>query len=232
VSAARLPLVIAHRGASAEEPENSLAAFRAAARLGADAVELDVHASADGELFVHHDETLDGTHHLPHLNARRIAEHRLENGEPVPTLAQALAAAGRLRVFVEVKSLGPQFDDAFLATLDGGPNRDGYAVHSFDHRIIRRLKGRRASLPCGALSTSYLMRPTCVLEDAQATVLWQEYRLIDRALVDAVHAAGARVIAWTVDDSEHMRYLLDSGVDALCTNVPDVGRRVVDARVA
>ena len=226
------PLVIAHRGASAAEVENSLAAFRVAARLGADAVELDVHASADGGLFVHHDETLDGTHHLAHLSARRIAEHRLPNGEPVPTLAQALDAANGLRVFVEVKSLSAQFDDAFLATLDRGPNPDGYAVHSFDHRIIRRLKGRRASLPCGALSTSYLMRPECALDDAQAATLWQEYRLVDEHLVAAVHALGGLVYAWTVDDPERMRLLLGCGVDGLCTNAPDVARRVVDAPAA
>lgn len=225
-------LVIAHRGASAVELENSLAAFRAAARLGADAVELDVHASADGGLFVHHDETLDGTHHLAHLSARRIAEHRLANGEPVPTLAQALDAARGLRVFVEAKSLAPAYDDAFLATLDRGPNPDGYAVHSFDHRITRRLKGRRPSLPCGALSTSYLLRPVCPLEDADATALWQEYRLIDRDLVAAVHDYGGLVYAWTVDDAERMRDLLECGVDGLCTNVPDVARRVVDARAA
>jgi len=58
-------LVIAHRGASGYEVENSLAAFRAAARLRADAVELDVHAAADGTLVVHHDETIGGTHHIP-----------------------------------------------------------------------------------------------------------------------------------------------------------------------
>ena len=226
------PLVIAHRGASAAEPENSLAAFRAAARLGADAVELDVHASADGGLFIHHDETLDGTHHLAHLNARRIAEHRLPNGEPVPTLAQALAAAGGLRVFVEVKSLGPRFDDAFLATLDRGPNPAGYAIHGFDHRIVRRLKSRRPALPCGALSTSYLVRPTCALDDAQASALWQEYRLVDRDLVAAVHAADALVYAWTVDDPERMEELLGFGVDGLCTNRPDVARQLVDARAA
>ena len=86
------PLVIAHRGASAVELENSLAAFRAAARLGADGVELDVHASADGELFVHHDETVDGSHHIAHTAAGKIRALRIANGEPVPTLAEALAA--------------------------------------------------------------------------------------------------------------------------------------------
>lgn len=223
------PLIIAHRGASAVEPENSLAAFGAAVRLGADAVELDVHASADGELFVHHDETLDGVHHLPHTAAARIRAHHLPNGEPIPTLAEALAALGGLAVFVEVKSLAPQFDERLLATLDAGPNPAGYAVHGFDHRIVRRLAERRPGLRCGVLSASYLVRPLAALEDARATALWQEYRLIDVALVRSVHEGGGVVYAWTVDQPAAMRHLAAMGVDGLCTNHPDVGRTVVDA---
>lgn len=224
-----MTLVIAHRGASAREHENSLAAFRAAVGLRADGVELDVHASADGVLFVHHDETLDGTHHIPHTSAARLREHRLPNGEPVPTLAEALAVLDTLRVFVEVKSMAPRFDDTLFATLDAGPNPAGYAVHAFDHRIVRRLKQRRPSLPCGVLSVSYLVRPTVPLDDTGATVLWQEQRLVDRALVEAVHGVGGAVYAWTVDDAARMRELIANGVDALCTNVPDVAREVVSS---
>ena len=77
------PLVIAHRGASAREVENSLAAFRAAAGLGSDGVELDIHATADGALIVHHDEKIGGVHHIPYLTAKRVRELRLANGEPI-----------------------------------------------------------------------------------------------------------------------------------------------------
>jgi glycerophosphoryl diester phosphodiesterase len=225
-------LVIAHRGASAAEVENSLAAFRAAARLGADAVELDVHATADGGLFVHHDETIDGIHHIAHTRSERIRDLRLANGEPVPTLVEALAACGALRVFVEVKSLAPTHDEALLATLDGGPNPAGYAVHGFDHRIVRRLAERRPSLPCGVLNVSYLVRPLAALEDARARTLWQEQRLVDADLVADVHAGGGVVYAWTVDDPERMQQLLAIGVDGICTNRPDVARRAVDEGVA
>ena len=228
----RAALVIAHRGASAVEVENSLAAFRAAVRLGADGVELDVHATADGALFVHHDETIDGVHHIAHTRAERIRGLRLANGEPVPTLADALAACGGLRVFVEVKSLAPAHDDRLLETLDAGPNPPGYAVHGFDHRIVRRLAERRPALPCGVLNVSYLVKPLAALDDARARALWQEHRLVDAELVAQVHGAGGVVYAWTVDDPERMRRLLSLGVDALCTNTPDLARRVVDEGVA
>jgi glycerophosphoryl diester phosphodiesterase len=128
-----------------------------------------------------------------------------------------------------VKGLAPRFDDALFDVLDHGPNPAGYAVHGFDHRIVRRLGERRAALRRGVLSASYPVRPLAALEDAGASDLWQAAHLIDRQLVDAVHAAGGRVIPWTVDDPEEMRRLLALGVDAVCTNLPDVGRRVVDA---
>ncbi len=225
-------LVIAHRGASGYEVENSLAAFRAAGPSGADAVELDVHATADGALVVHHDETLDGVRHIAHATRAQVGSHRLANGEPVPLLEDALAAVGReLQVFVEVKSLAHRFDDVLLATLDQGPNPAGYAVHSFDHRIIRRLRDQRPALPRGVLSSSYLLRPLAAMEDAGATMLWQERTVLDEALVRTVHEAGAgrRVMVWTVDRRAEMQHYLALGVDGLVTNLPDVGRRAVDS---
>jgi glycerophosphoryl diester phosphodiesterase len=226
-------LVIAHRGASTRETENSLAAFRAAGPLGADAVELDIHATTDGALIVHHDEMIAGRYHIPQLTARRVRELRLPNGEPVPTLPEALAAAGpRLGVFVEVKSLAPQYDERLFDALAQGPNPAGYAIHAFDHRIVRRLALERPALSRGVLSSSYLVRPLAALEDARATTLWQERTMVDRALADVLHEAGMRLIVWTVDDPVEMRRLLELGVDGLCTNQPDVGRQAVDARAA
>jgi glycerophosphoryl diester phosphodiesterase len=226
-------LVIAHRGASAREVENSLAAFRAAVALGADAIELDIHASADGALIVHHDELIGRAHSIPRLPAQRIRELRLANGEPIPTLAEALEAAGpTLQVFVEVKSLPPEFDERLFAALRDGPNPSGYAVHGFDHRIVRRLGQERPELRRGALSASYPVRPLADLENAGATILWQERTLVDRALVELLHGAGMTILVWTVDEAADMRHLLDLGVDGICTNLPDVGRRAADSLAA
>jgi glycerophosphoryl diester phosphodiesterase len=220
------------RGASAYQLENSLAAFRAAGQLGADAVELDVHATADGSLFVHHDEGLDG-HVIPRLTTPEAAALRLSNGEPLPTLDQALQAIGaRLRVFIEVKSLPAQFDDRLFETMQRGPNPAAYAVHGFDHRIVRRLGEKRPALSRGVLSSAYPVRPLAALEDAGATTLWQERGLVDRALVETLHGAGCRLIAWTVNEARQMEQLVSLRVDGLCTNFPDIARRAVDAVAA
>ena len=222
-------LVIAHRGASGTEVENSLAAFRAAARQRADAVELDVHATADGELIVHHDATVGGLH-IPRARALEVAALRLRNGEPIPTLSQALAAVGpALRVFVEVKTLDPRWDNRLLATLDAGPNPSGYAVHSFVSHIIRRLKDKRPDLPSGVLSEAYPRNPRATLQAVGASVLWQERSVVDDALIRAVHAESAGIFVWTVDDPVEMARLIAWSVDGICTNFPERGRRVVDA---
>jgi len=222
-----LTRVIAHRGASAYEPENSLAAFRAAAALGADGVELDVQTTLDGIVIVHHDAVADN-HRIAEVRLGELRDHKLPNGEAIPPLADALSTLGtKLLVFVEVKTLPPQHDDRLLQVLQIGPAPENYHVHSFDHRIIRRLKQRQPSLPCGVLSTSYPVNPLSQLEDAGATELWQVESMIDRELIEAAHDKGYPVYAWTVDEPTRMRQLIDLGVDAICTNRPDVAREVV-----
>lgn len=224
-----MSLVIAHRGASGYEYENSRAAFRAARARGADAIELDVHATADGVLFVHHDEVVSGTH-ITRASAAQVRALRLPNGESVPALEDALAVIDpALHVFIEVKSLPAQFDDRLLGVLDADARPDRCAVHGFDHRIVKRLGLARPALARGVLLASYPMRPLDALQDTGATVLWEEQSLIDAALVDTLHGAGYRIYAWTVNEPEDMRHLLGLHVDGLCTNVPDVARRAVDA---
>ena len=227
-----MSLVIAHRGASGYEYENSRAAFRAARARGADAIELDVHAAADGVLFVHHDEVVSGAH-ITRSSAAQVRSLRLPNGESVPTLDDALAVIDpALRVFIEVKSLPPQFDDRLLALLDADPERQRCAVHGFDHRIVKRLGLARPALARGVLLASYPMRPLDALEDTGATVLWEDQSLIDAALVDTLHRAGYQIYAWTVNEPDDMRRLVALRVDGLCTNLPDVARRAVDGGAA
>jgi glycerophosphoryl diester phosphodiesterase len=222
------PLVIAHRGASSIELENSLAAFRAARGQGADAVELDVHATLDGELIVHHDPSVLGLP-IAQARARDLAALPLPNGEHIPTLAEALEVLGQLKVFVEVKVLDPKWDDRLLAILDNGPNPAGYAVHSFAFYVVRRLSEKRPALPRGILSEVTTRDPRKTLADASAQTLWQERKTLDELLVKTVHGLGATIIAWTVDNAADMERFMRWGVDGICTNHPERGRRIVDA---
>jgi len=221
-------LVIAHRGASAEETENSLAAFRRAVRDRADGIELDTHSTLDGELVVLHDAELDG-HPLSGMSLSEVRRHTLPNGESPPTLSEALEAIGpATTVFVEVKGLAPAFDRRLIQTLAGGPAPERYHIHSFDHRIIRRLE--RTGAPksvLGVLSASYPINPVKQMEDTGAGELWQEQSLIDADLVKAVHRSGGKVYAWTVDEPARIKELAAMGTDGICTNSPSTARRVM-----
>ncbi|HEU4589079.1 MAG TPA: glycerophosphodiester phosphodiesterase [Gemmatimonadales bacterium] len=215
------PRILGHRGASGHATENSLEAFRLAAALGADGVELDVHATRDGAILVHHDPDLPGLGAIRRLSAADARRHRLPNGEPVPSLEQALDVLRGLEVWVEVKGLAPEHDRRLLDTLDAGPEPARYRVHSFDHRIVARLSRTRPGLRGGALLSSYLVDFVEAVKRARAVALWQEWHLIDDDLVAAAHEAGLEVIAWTVDDPAACRQLAAAGVDALCGNWPD-----------
>src|SRR4029077_8583554 len=135
---------------------------------GADAIELDIHAAADGVLFVHHDEVVSGVH-ITRAAAAQVRARRLPNGESVPSLEDALGVIDRaLQVFIEVKSLPREFDDRLLAAVEHGGAR--FAAQGFDHRIVRRLGEARPELARGVLIVSYLLRPLKSLQDRGATV--------------------------------------------------------------
>lgn len=155
------------------------------------------------------------------MSLAEVTASLLPNGEPVPTLTQALTLIGNRDVWVEVKALPAQFDARLLAVLDAGPYRRHYAVHSFDHRITARLRRLRPRLSLGALLVARVVDPVGVLAASGASTLWQDWTMIDQDLVDVVHAAKARVIAWTVNDPAAAASMAAMGVDGLCGNFPD-----------
>lgn len=216
-----MPLVIAHRGASGDAYENSAAAFRRAVEVRADGVELDVHATVDGHLLVHHDFDVNGLGTIGKLPAASLAKHRLPNGEPIPTLAEALTILAGLDVWIEVKTLPAIWDQQLLDTLERGPTPERYGVHAFDHRIVDRLGEQRPHLRRGVLLASYLLDNLPVLRAVGADTLWMETHLIDEALVEELHDDGRQIIAWTVNTDPETRRLARLGVDGICGNHPD-----------
>jgi len=203
-----------------------LAAFRAAVRMGAHGVELDVRTTLDGIAVVHHD-AVAGIHSIAETRFEDLRDHKLSNGEHIPPLVDVLSTLGTgFYVFVEVKHVPQEHDPAFLDVLENGPSTDRYHVHSFDHRIVRRLKQQCPTLTCGVLSTSYQVNPFAQLDDVGATELWQDETLVDNDLINGAHDRGHKIFAWTVDEPERMQRLIELGVDAICTNRPDVARGV------
>ncbi|MBA3343916.1 MAG: glycerophosphodiester phosphodiesterase [Gemmatimonadales bacterium] len=226
----RRPSVIAHRGASGYEYENSRAAFRRAVMLDADGVELDVHATRDGGIVVHHDAEIPGFGPLALLSLAEARQIRIRNGETLPLLSDVLDLVGDRDVYVEVKSLPQAHDQELMAVLDRGPVPRRYSVHSFDHRIIRRLGGSCPSIRLGVLLSAYLDDPVAAMRAVGATTLWQEWHQVDEELVNRVHEAGFALIAWTVNEIGDLDRMARLGVDGLCGNYPDRIRVAIATR--
>ncbi|MCA0376253.1 MAG: glycerophosphodiester phosphodiesterase [Gemmatimonadetes bacterium] len=224
--------IIAHRGASRESPENTLAAFAAALRQGADGIELDVHASRDGVLVVHHDADVAPNPHTPgvrvplaSLTAAEIAALPRGPDRAIPTLDAVCALVGSAaRLYVEVKASGVA--PLVAAAIDRHPDVR-MAVHAFDHRLPVAVRSMRPGTSIGLLSASYPLDVAAWVGSVQAEAFWQHADLVDAALVQAVHSMGARLICWTVNDAPRARQLVAWGADALCSDVPGAIRAAV-----
>lgn len=198
--------------------------------LDCNGVELDIHVTRDGTFVVHHDPELPGVGPIAQLTLEEARQVRIRNGETLPLLSEVLELVGEHDVWVEVKGLPPAYDADLLTVLDAGPVPERYAVHSFDHRIVRRLGELRPALRRGILLSAYLDDPVGALHAVGATTLWQEWQLVDQELVRRVHEADAQLIAWTVNEVGDIERLVRLGVDGLCGNYPDRIRVALAAR--
>lgn len=235
-----MPLVIAHRGASAYAPENTMAAFALARAQGADMIELDVQPTADGRLAVFHDDSTErwGARPRP-VSACSLAElQRLDiGGERVPALEEALAFAAEtgMQLNVELKTIGVGRRCAALIGEFGVAEQ--VIVSSFLPAALHEL---RAAAP--ALRRAYLMGTDTYRPDVRARELWPFFALravaaaawhpyydlpaLDR-VIPLVRRAGYQVNVWTVDDPARMRALAAAGVSGIITNRPDVARETL-----
>lgn len=223
--------VIAHRGASAAAPENTVDAFRLAAVLGADWVELDARRTADGAVVVHHDA------HLP--DGRALVDlPRADLPASIPDLAVALDACAGMSVNIEIKNWPDDVDfdatdsvaEAVVAEVRRRGDHDRVLVSCFHRPTLDRVRALDDAIP-----TAFLHHfVDGSWDDLAADVAAGGHRFLHPwdGVVDADYVAAARahdleVNVWTVDDPDRMAALIALGVDGLCTNVPDVARAVV-----
>ena len=208
-------LIFAHRGATDRWPENSVAAFTEARRLGADGVELDVRRSADGALVVHHDPEIPGVGPVGDLRVRDLPAG-------VPLLDEALDACQGMVVNVEIKSDGGDVLPRAVAAALADRRADSVVVSSFD-RVC--LDAARSADP--ALGVAWLTGWGTDLRSllADATRAGYEgihpfYPSVDAELVGEALAAGVAVRPWTVNEPADLRAMANYGVDAVITDRP------------
>jgi glycerophosphoryl diester phosphodiesterase len=245
-------LVIAHRGSSSEAPENTLAAFEAAVRTGADAIELDVRLTADGEPVVIHDATLDRTTDgTGPVAAITLADLRAvdagwrftpDKGRThpcrgtdtrIPTLGEVLWAFPRLNILVEIKEPPAQEavrrvlvqEDAAARCVVASEHRE--ALLTFEQPPF----ARGASAPeISALYWASLLRrriPTPGYRMLSVPLRYRGLPVPTSRFVAAARTNGCAVHVWTVNSPDTARRLWRRGVSGIVTNVPGT---MVDAR--
>jgi glycerophosphoryl diester phosphodiesterase len=225
------PLCIAHRGASAIMPENTVGAVHAARVAFADAIEIDVRLCRTGEVVVFHDEDLTRMARLDRrvadLGLAELRELDLGGGERVGTLDEILEAAGRtLLVDVEIKAetardLGLEAKTAAILRRHALGAR--LCVSSFHPLALWRFRRHLPEAPAGLIfgdDQSLPMRRAWLAPLLGVTTLAAQSTLCDPATVTAWHARGYSVIAWTVDDPDEAAALAAAGVDAVASNDP------------
>jgi glycerophosphoryl diester phosphodiesterase len=204
------PLRIAHRGMPRLVRENTLPSFALALEAGAEGIELDVHATRDGVVMVHHDAAVaEGLS----IADETVAAIRSATGAAVPTLAEVCElVAGRAELFVEIK--GAAIEEQVMAVMREYDGR--YAIHSFDHALIARLHRMATGVRLGVLFERPTSDVAALMAATGARDVWPHAPLVTGQLVTTVHGSGGRVITWTVNAVPEAERLAALGVDGLC----------------
>lgn len=248
-------LVVAHRGGAALAPENTLAAFENAIKIGVDQVECDVHVSKDGELIVMHDpdvsRTTDGNGQISQMTLAEIkklnAAAKFTGGtfaaQPPPTLGELLdLVKGKAGVQIEIKVAAGNtrysgIENKVADLLNAKGMTDKAIVISFDFPTLKDIKAIDPRIKTGALVNAQWMSARMtkspeqildeVVKDTGADYFMPTAGSVSEALVKATHAKGLKIGAWTVDATSDMRRLAGWGVDAITSNRPDELKRVM-----
>ncbi|MCC7368287.1 MAG: glycerophosphodiester phosphodiesterase [Chloroflexi bacterium] len=237
--------VLAHRGASAYAPENTMSAFKLAIEQGADWLEMDVQQTKDGQLVVFHDlrveRTTNGRGALRDLTLAEVRQLDAGAwfgaqfaGERVPTFEEVLALASQhnVRIFPEMKDprLSPGIEERVAAVISAAGYEDRTIVQSFDMASLERLRRINPDIKLAALYTA--TSPLRGEPPAGVTVIGPPWEVVgmDASLVRDIHASGRQVVVWSVDNVASVRTLANARVDGIITGRPDAVRAALEAQ--
>ncbi len=234
-----MTLVIAHRGASGERPENTLSAYTLAVEQGADMIEIDLHRTRDEAIVVTHDELLEGLGGAGEIAGATLAQVRALDageGERVPTLDEVLDAFGeRIAFNLELKRATDReyagLEQAALAAVERRGLLPRMLFSSFYDPVLARLRSLSPTARVGLLiSRKFPHRAVARAKALGAEALHPEDSIATPELVREAHDAGLLVHVFTVDEETELRRFLDMGVDGIFTNYPRRLRAIVGAR--
>ena len=237
------PLVIAHRGASGERPENTLPAFERAIEQSADMIETDLHLTRDGVVVIHHDASLARLGVSGEIRDWNASDLRAVDAAPdapeqmpIPTLLDVLEGfAPRIAFNLELKvgAAGPYpgLEAQVVAEVEGRGLLDRVLFSCFDDGVLARLRGCSDALRLGVLVSP--RAPRNILQRAErveAEAIHPHRRLVQPDLVTRAHEKHLAVYPYTANEIGEMGRLLDCGVDGIITNYPSRLRELIVQR--
>ncbi len=214
--------IYAHRGASAEFPENTLPAFARAIELGAHGIELDVHLTGDGVPVVIHDARVDrttnGSGTVSGFSHADIGALDAGNGARIPTLREVLDLVGKeLHVDIEVKASGAA--DAVLHATAMRPWLR-FAISSFDHDVLRYVRRHDSGIDVWPLSEGASDDAITAAVEVSASCLALHEGFVNGEIVDELRTRGIDTWVWTVNDPARANELRELAVMGICTDDP------------
>lgn len=239
-----MSVILAHRGASKERPENTMAAFRRAEELNAFGLETDVHLLPDGTMIVRHDDNLGRCENasgsiysfseaeLQKIPVGKNHPGKFEN-ETMPSFGELLQwlQSNRMYLNVEIKPGGflSEIGEQTVQALEEYRMKDRCIISSFDHHILHEIKQRHPDYKVGILygQPNDDVINYCLKYGFDA--IHPHYRLISRSLVRACHENGIAVNVWTVDEPDDIRRMIEWGVDAVISNDAATARDILNS---
>lgn len=215
-------LIFGHRGSSGTEPENTLRSFRAAIASGADGIELDVQATADGIPVIIHDHdlsrTTDGTGKVSSRSLAELKQLDAGHGETVPTLDEVMALlAGNLTVDIEVKQAG--IEATVLNALARYPTADWF-ISSFDWDVLLAARRLSSSAPLWPLALAFGDAVFAIADRLSSPGIALEHSAYTAEAAARCAQAGLAVGVWTVNDPAEGHRVRELGATALMTDFP------------
>ncbi|MDQ0232089.1 glycerophosphodiester phosphodiesterase [Metabacillus malikii] len=232
---------VAHRGATAYAPENTIAAFDLAVNMKADYIEIDVQRSKDGELVLIHDTTVDrttdGTGKVGDLTFEQLRSLDAGSwkgeqfaGEKIPTFDEILDRyRGKVGILVELKApeLYPGMEEQVAAAIKkrnlDKPRNNKIIIQSFNFESMKKMDKLLPRVPIGVLTSNRAHTTPEALQQFATYADWfnPSYGIVTEELVNQVHSLGMKIGSWTVRSQEAADFLFEMKVDAIITDYPD-----------
>ncbi|RUT71158.1 glycerophosphodiester phosphodiesterase [Flavobacterium cupreum] len=222
-------LKIAHRGAKAYEPENTLKAFQKALDLNADGIELDVHLSSDGHVIVIHDETIDkmtnGKGFVNTLSLPELKSFLIEGQYEIPTLKEVFDLVNK-KCLINIELKNADTLTKVVALIDEYVSGkkwkyEHFIVSSFDWNALQEVHNLDSKIPIGVLTETDLDLALAFAEFIKAKAIHPYYHLLNQENTTKMQEQGFLVLPWTVNIGEDIQKIKNFNVDGIITDYPD-----------